>query len=268
LPELRRIESAGVFGAMLRAGSFSVLEFAMGDRVPESDPAVAECTPLFRSRNMTSAVDTAVAAGAKIVSEETASSLRTVIMVDPFGHLFGLREADPASTTPHDVFAEQQWRNPHPATDALPAMPSAIQGITCVRMRVADTVAMAKFYADIVGLDPIDPPSIERAMFYMGGACALELLPGGQSHDAPKDRREATDVWVLRVHDYVGLKAHFAVRNVRTINTMEVPGGWLDYCCDPEGHVFGIQQRKPPDAKHSRPPNPEDVVAQALWDAS
>ncbi|MCB2107403.1 MAG: VOC family protein [Rhodobacteraceae bacterium] len=267
LPELRRIETADAKTVMLRAGTFSVFELSLGGEPPSPDPAETECTPLFRSRNLADAVAKAQGAGAKIIGEETEGSLRTVTMADPLGHVYGLREADPASTQPHDVFAEHQWRNPHPTAQAMPAMSAAVQGLTCVRVRVSDPMTLARFYGDCVGLDPIGAPSSERASFYLGGSCILELRAGGTRRDPPNDRANVTDTWVLRVHDLVGMKAHFAVREVRTVNSLEVPGGWIEYYCDPEGHLFGIQERQRPQTGGSPALLPEDTAAFALWDA-
>jgi hypothetical protein len=118
----------------------------------------------------------------------------------------------------------------------------------------------------MVGLDPLLDATTERALLHLGGTCALELAAGGTRRAPPKDRAEVTDVWILRVYDYVGLKAHFAVNEVPTVNTVEMAGGWLDYCTDPEGHLFGYQERRPPDPAIPNSLLVEDAAARALWE--
>jgi hypothetical protein len=70
------------------------------------------------------------------------------------------------------------------------------------------------------------------------------LWPGGARHSPPKDRVDITDVWILRVYDYVAMKAHMPFNRVHQVNTLEMAGGWLDCYADPEGHLFGFQERK------------------------
>lgn len=45
------------------------------------------------------------------------------------------------------------------------------------------------------------------------------------------------------------------------------PRGWVDSYADPEGHLFGIQQRKMPDPAVPATKLPEDVAARQRWEA-
>ena len=99
----------------------------------------------------------------------------------------------------------------------------------------------------------------------MGGGGILELKPGGVRRTAPHDRVEVTDAWILRVYDYVALKAHLAVNRVHLVNAVELAGGWLDYYLDPEGHLFGFQERKAPDPAIPNSNLIEDKAARERW---
>ncbi|MDX2222181.1 MAG: VOC family protein [Rhodospirillaceae bacterium] len=270
LPSLRRWSYNGSAGAMLRAGDVGVFELGALDptaaAAPPADPAQAECTPVFRARDMTAALDRAVAAGARVAADTVDGGLREVLLTDPLGYPFSFLEADPASLLAHDAAAERAWRSPPAAMAALPPMPPAIQDIARVRLRVEQPQALAAFYVQTVGLDTLLDATAERALLHLGGTCALELVAGGARREPPKDRTEIPDVWILRVYDYVGIKAHFAVHDVRTVNTVDLTGGWLDYCADPEGRLFGYQERRPPDPAIPNSQLIEDAAARAVWE--
>ncbi|MSO96695.1 MAG: VOC family protein [Rhodospirillaceae bacterium] len=268
LPVLRHWALPENAGYMLYAGGVTTFEANRGGQIPISDPLQAECIPIFRARDLKAAMADAISASARLIGEDTSTNISTKLFADALGHLFGLRAANDQSTLAPDIEAARAWRAGERGLAGLSPMPDAIQDLGTIRPRVEDPKNLAEFYAEMLGLDIMGEPTSLGASLHLGGTGILELVPGGTRRSPPKDRVDVTDVWILRVHDYVGLKAHFAVNRVQRVNSLEMAGGWLDYYTDPEGHLFGFQERKPPDPKVPNTNLIEDIAARKQWEAS
>jgi predicted enzyme related to lactoylglutathione lyase len=265
LPVLRQWDAAESAGYMFYAGDVAAFEINRGGQPPISDPAQAECTPIFRTRDSDTALKQALAVGGKVVDDSVAKNIRTVLISDVDGHLFGLRQADDVSQFPPDKEAARRWAAGERGLAGLAALPDCIQDLGTVRLRVEDPAAMATFYTEMLGLDLLGHFVGGGIALHVGGTGILELVPGGTRHSPPKDRVDVTDVWILRVYDYVAMKAHFAVNRVHQVNALELAGGWLDYYTDPEGHLFGFQERKAPDPAILNSNLIEDKAARQKW---
>jgi catechol 2,3-dioxygenase-like lactoylglutathione lyase family enzyme len=267
LPVLRHWDTRESAGTMLYAGDVAAFEINRGGQTPVSDPAVAECTPIFRVRDLDAVVAQGLAAGARGAGEETAQNVRTLFLRDGAGHLYGLRQATDDSPFAPDAEAARRWAAGDRGLAGLTSLPDNIQDLGYVRLRVEDPTALAAFYAEILGLGILASPADGFVSLHLGGTGVLELVPGGTRRSAPKDRVDVTDVWILRVYDYVAMKAHVAVNRVHQVNALEMAGGWLDYYADPEGHLFGFQERKSPDPNIPNSNLVEDSAARHRWTA-
>ncbi len=264
LPVLRQWENPDSVGTMFYAGDVSVFEINRGGQTAASDPAQAECTPIFRVRNLDAALGLALRAGAQRLTDDAAGGVDGVFVCDAFGHVFGLRNANDAAPSSADVLAKQQWEKGTHILEGLPVLPAPFQNLGAVRLRVEDPKAMAAFYHEMLGVDVLSATS-SGATLYLGGTNILELIPGGTRRTPPKDRIDVTDVWILRIYDYVAMKAHLAANRVHRVNALELAGGWLDYYADPEGHLFGFQERKAPDPLIANSNLIEDGAARRRW---
>jgi predicted enzyme related to lactoylglutathione lyase len=262
LPVLRAWDGPDGAGTMFYAGDVAVFEINRGGQVPV-DPAQAECTPVFRARDLDTALRQAVDAGAHVVDQH--KSTGAVYLTDVLGHVFGLRPPDDAAQHAPDAEAARRWSTDDRGLAGLAPLPAAIQDLGWVRLRVEDPAALAVFYRDMVGLDILGETPEGGALLHLGGTGCLELAPGGARRPPPKDRIDITDVWILRIYDYVAMKAHLAVNRVPLVNELELAGGWLDYYLDPEGHLFGIQERKAPDPAVPNSNLAEDAAARRRW---
>jgi catechol 2,3-dioxygenase-like lactoylglutathione lyase family enzyme len=267
LPVLRAWDTPDSSGTMLYGGDVAAFEINRGGQPPVSDPATAPCTPIFRTRDFDFALRTAEAAGARRIPHADEVSPATAWLCDSAGSLFGLRAADDASPSAPDHLASQRWATGQRGLPELPAMPESIQDIGWVRVRVEDPAKLAAFYAEMLGLDVLEKLPDGAVALHLGGTSTLELCPGGVRRSPPKDRVDITDVWILRLYDYVATKAHFAVNRVHLVNSLELKGGWLDYYVDPEGHLFGFQERKPADPAIAQSNLTEDAAARRVWQA-
>ena len=101
----------------------------------------------------------------------------------------------------------------------------------------------------------------------LGRGTELVLTPGGRRFEPAADRREVPDVWILRVYDHDGLAARLKALGAHEVNSITIGGGVLSYFTDPEGHLFGIQQRTPDLLTGDSRARIEDEPAWAAWDA-
>ncbi|MSO96693.1 MAG: VOC family protein [Rhodospirillaceae bacterium] len=264
---LRQLRPPGPTGAvMLWAGDLTMFEASTLAASSDAAARQNEITVLMRTRQFERAQTMVNAAGATRIGE-TPGRPRTVTFTDPTGMMLAIREADDASPHAHDQIAAAQWRKGGTTLPNTPSLPSEFQDVAAIALRVVDPVAMAAFYSDLLGLQPMGTPSAEGAILTLGRAAALELQPGGHRHDIPKDRDQVPDVWIARVYDHDGLAARLKQRNVPIVTQRQITGGKLTYAADPEGHLFGIQQRTPDLLPEGAKERVEDVLARALWAA-
>ena len=66
------------------------------------------------------------------------------------------------------------------------------------------------------------------------------------------------------LRDIEAMRARLAVNNVMVINEMTISGGKLIYALDPEGHLFGVQQRSPAFIPPGMAERVEDALARSL----
>ncbi|MDX2144803.1 MAG: VOC family protein [Rhodospirillaceae bacterium] len=264
---LRQLRPPGPTGAvMLWAGDIVMLEVSGLSTGPDSAARQGDMTVIMRVRDFGRAKAMMTAAGAQQVGESLTPA-KTVMFADPAGLRIGLREAIQASSLQHDVIANDIWRKGVITLPNAPSLPPDVQDIAAIGLKVVDPVAMAAFYADLFGFATLGEPNPKGAALWLGRTTALELSPGGIKHAVPADRDQVPDVWIARVYDHDALAKRLADKKVPIVTQRQITGGKLTYAADPEGRLFGIQQRTPdllpPDAKE----RVEDVLARDLWAA-
>ena len=181
--------------------------------------------------------------------------------------MFGLRAPTPGSDLAPDMEAEKLWPKGVVSLPDTPTLPADVQDIGWLRLHVADPQALIPFYCRTVGLDLLENNGDAGASLHLGSTASLELKPGGSKRAAPKDRKDLPDVWILRGYGFESFTANMAAANVPLINTLTLGAGSLNYYADPEGHVFGFQERKAYDPNDPLTHRIEDRVARAAWDA-
>jgi predicted enzyme related to lactoylglutathione lyase len=174
--------------------------------------------------------------------------------VDPEGRLLGLQE------TPQEGHPDRVMALP-----GLPRLPPELSAVVGIGLRVADPPVLAAFYQRVLGLAPEGAVSAGGARLSLGRGVVLELRPGGHPHDPPANRNEVPGVWILRVYDHDALAARLRAMQVPIINEVKIAGGVLTYAVDPEGHLFGIQQRTPDLLPPGGKERVEDAAARAAW---
>ena len=153
LPTLRQWNRHETAGSMLYGGDVCVFEVNRSGQPPVSDPSVAECTQIFRVRDLDAVVEQVLSVGASSAVQETIHNVRTVFLRDSVGHLYGLRQAHDDSPLAQNLEAARSWNAGARGLAGLPSLPSSIQNLGYVRLRVEDPDAMATFYAEMLGLD-------------------------------------------------------------------------------------------------------------------
>jgi predicted enzyme related to lactoylglutathione lyase len=237
---------------MLWAGDLSMFEITTLTPGAGTQSRAGEMSLTMLTSDFPKALRRMRQAGASLVAEQKGPP-QSAMLADPDGHLLGL------------LATEQKPRLPATTLGDLPALPMEIGGITKVALRVADPAALAAFYQNAFGLPSLGTASAAGAQLSLGRGITLDLRPGGHRHDAPADRKEVPDVWILRVRDHDALAARLQSLNVQVINHVKITGGVLTYAVDPEGHLFGIQQRTPDLLPSGRSERVEDTAANAAW---
>ncbi len=251
---LRAPRPPGPTGAlMLWAGDLSMLEISTLTPGAGSRSRADEMSVIMRTADFPKALSRMRAAGASLVAKRDGPP-SSALLADPEGRLMGLRAA-------------QGQPEPGVTLPDTPPLPAEIGGLARVVLRVADPPALTDFYQRVLGLAPLGAVSASGALLALGRGVALELRAGGHRHDPPADRKEVPDVWILRVVDHDTLAARLQSMDVPVVNRVEITGGILTYAVDPEGHLFGMQQRTPDLLPAGARERVEDRAARAAWAA-
>lgn len=191
-------------------------------------------------------------AGASQLGETSGPPARATL-TDPEGRLLELQDHVTDSALPSPL-----------ALPGVPALPPSLVGIRQVALRVESPARLAKFYQELLGLKPRQAATDAGAALDLGRGTELVLRPGGHSYDQPTDRMQVPDVWILRVGDLAAATAHLRSMNVPVINERQINGGAIAYGIDPEGHLFGLQERSPKFLQPGGVERVEDRLAREL----
>jgi len=268
LPELRRRDTDRAKNIMMWAGGYSDIETIWQGQVhpPVSKAEDAELVPIFRARDSRSVSDRLKEANTPFISS-TIPEDNTVFFIDPAGFVCGLRPAADGSDIASDVEADRLWNLGMGRLSNTTPISSDLQDIGWLRLHVADPDKIAAFYNNEVGLDLLENNGSSGLTLHLGGPAALEICPGGKSRPVPADRKEVPDVWILRGYDHHGFAVEMAEKNVPLVNSLTLGAGSLNYYADPEGHVFGYQQRNPYDPDDPVTHRIEDRLLFEIWKA-
>lgn len=235
---------------MFWAGEAIVFELKSDEEpMPErdQDPSSAPCTPIFRVHGLDGLVARLKDAGVKLIGEETLEQgRRQAHMLDTDGQIMTFRETPRSSTNAIDVEAWQRFENASDFDPECDAMPSDIQMIDGIVMRVVDLPKMRDFYSDIIGFSIVEEDD-GMVMLDLGDCTFLELRPGGHEVPVPKDRVEITNSFILRLQDTEKFKKYVKEQGVHFVNEhVQWKRAHLAYFADPEGRIVGIEQRYDP----------------------
>lgn len=262
---LRQLRPAAPSGSvMLWAGDIVMFESSALTPGPDTDARRGELVFLMRARDYSRAKAAMLATGARVLREDTGTNA-TLYAVDPDGAVFGLWQAHAGSGFPPDAAADAIWQAGAIGMPGVPALANGLQDVASINLKVADPVALAAFYHDALGLELLGAPTPAGATLALGRTAVLELHPGGLRHAPPRDRSEVPDVWILRVYDHDALAARLRTHKAVIVNQIAITGGRLTYALDPEGHLFGFQQRTPDLLPPGAAERAEDALARTLW---
>ena len=248
---------------MLWTGDFSMFELSVRKAGAESGARLGDMIPVFRARNFDGARSRIIAAGGTL-QEDSPGTPRFAQFKDPDGFFFAIAEPPPKSPYPSDQMADALWRQGGIELPGIEKFGPELQDVASIIVQVADPTAMATYYAEMIGLEFFVSPSAGGAVLGLGRTVSLTLRPGGQRRDLPADRQLIPDVWILRVRDLKAMTARLKSKGARVVNEITINGGALTYAADPEGHLFGLQQRTPDLYKDGAPIRIEDKLVWAL----
>ncbi|MBP02886.1 MAG: hypothetical protein CMM25_08770 [Rhodospirillaceae bacterium] len=267
LPELRRRDNAKARNIMLWAGMYSVIETIwMGKKYHQVNTIEdAEIIPIFRARNIVTAQALLDSHKVIFVSNPDYRD-ETIYFLDPSGFVVGIRPPIPGSDLAPDLEAESLWNKGTITVPNIINHQGNIQDIGWLRMNVENPQILAEFYNKVVGLKVLENNGDNGVTLHLGGTTTLELKPGGKTRLQPSDRKEVPDVWIFRGYEFSEFNERMIAFNVPIINELTLGGGKLNYYVDPEGHVFGFQERRKYNREDEKTHRIEDIAARQDWE--
>ena len=267
LPELRRRDTDRARNIMLWTGNYSVIETIWQG---QPHPAVntveeAEVVPIFRVHDLDAVHSRLVKAGTTFLPAPDRDD-GTIYFKDPDGFVAGLRAPTAGSDLAPDMEADRRWQNGPPRLPDTPMMPDDVQDIGWLRLHTADPQALSLFYCRTVGLEALENNGDDGVSLHLGGTVSLELKPGGSTRPIPNDRKDVPDVWIMRGYNFETFTKAMSEADVPLVNSLTLGAGSLNYYADPEGHVFGFQERKAYDPDDPLTHRIEDRAARTAWD--
>lgn len=230
-------------GYMFWAGQYAVVEIGPLSREAEPQPvadlAQADMLPVYTVHSISGfkslqAIETFEADYGQV------SCFR-----DPDGNWFGLVEVLSAESVEHPKIRDDL---------SLPQTPFMLNRVL---LRSENPDRQRAFYASLFGGDEDQTGS----SIFIGANSFLDFSTGSPSRTEAKDRDKIQRAFIPRVYGFkaYGLKAEEL--NAPLINEMAFKGGWLNYHLDPEGQLFGFQERRPFDPDNQSTHCEEDQVA-------
>ncbi len=259
LPDRRRRDNLESKNIMLWAGGYSVLATNWKGKIYPKVNSLedAEIIPIFRTRNIIS-IKSVLKQNSIIPIFDNTKKDSTIYFLDPSGFVVGVRPSVEKTNLSSDI-----------AADLIPNVKNPlgyIQDLGWLRMNVSNPQILAEFYNEVVGLDILENNEQDGASLYLGAGIMLELRVGGKPRAMRKDRKEVPDVWVLRGYNIDAFHNKMKRYNVPIINELTLEGGKLNYYSDPEGHVFGYQERNEFDPNNEFSQRIEDLEARKAWE--
>jgi predicted enzyme related to lactoylglutathione lyase len=232
----------------------------------DADPATARQVPIFRTDDLELLMATFVSHGAHVLPIRPTSFGREAFVVDPTGRLIGFRQRDIGSPFATDREARRRLKRGEAFNPGCASMPSNLQELGWVRLRVADIDAAKRFYGDRVGL-PYLGSTIDAALFGLGDNTTLEIVGGGVARPLPTAQNAAESVMILRVVDFqTTVRRLKAAGQAFPFKIYNEANGGFSYIADPEGNLLGLADRRPPAAYRDQAPVlPEDLEARRRW---
>ncbi|GIW06511.1 MAG: hypothetical protein KatS3mg060_1316 [Dehalococcoidia bacterium] len=251
------------YSQMFWVGDTTVLWVSIGGTRPPvyTDRSQAPLIPVFRCHGIQTTIDRLTAAGVTFINDFRPEPYnRLAYFLDPSGNVTGLQERSRESPRPQDREAWRRWDAGETRVEGLPPLPPDIQELGWVVLRVTDLARSTAFYRDVVGF-PLVHERPGGAMFSLGETVLMDIQPGGEPQPPFADRKDANNCVIMRVHGLDELADEMAAKGVQFVNPPFDGSGRLAYFTDPDGILWGLQERLPGS------PRPEDIEAERRWAA-
>lgn len=223
LPELRSWPG----GHMLWAGQYAVLEInVLADDAPDqsvSAPCDVEMLPVLSAVSLNWLPDSESAV------ELTEKGEVFHCYRDPDGNWFAIKQEQRSST------------NHYPTLPDVGLLPEPLLGLTGVLLRSAHPRRHLEFYANLFR----DAVESQSDCLNINSGATLGFRKGKPSLYDPSDREQVQRVFIPRVFGFSGFVDQAELLQAKKLNELVFDGGMLNYYLDPEGQLFGFQERKP-----------------------
>jgi len=236
LPELRSWPG----GHMLWAGHYSVLEInVLDDGAPDQSsnaPNEVDVLPVYSAASLELVADLGPAVD---LSEK---GMTVQCYQDPDGNWFAIHQEQNDSS---------QFYPTLPNVDSLP---DSFFGLSRVLIRSEQSSRQFEFYSNLF-YDTSEP---EADSLFINSGATLDFRKGTPIRHEVTDREQVQRVFIPRVFGYRSFVQQAESLGAHKVNELEFKGGMLSYYLDPQGQLFGFQERKPYD--------PDVPTSQAIED--
>jgi catechol 2,3-dioxygenase-like lactoylglutathione lyase family enzyme len=250
---------------LLWAGEDLIFEVKTDDspKRQQPDPDSAAMVPVFRVHDLARWQARMTGFGYAPVSQRRSRYGRTIFYRGPDNLVTGFEERAASSPLKSDRRALRNWRAGPFRLGGLPPLPDTLHYLSRAIRHVADVAAMARFYRDNFGLQPLGREGGSQ-IFALGYDSVLEIAPGGVSIPEPADRSELPDTFVLRTHNLDAQRAALPRRGARLKGELIVKEETtrLQFVADPEGWIVGVEERGKIRSRYI-----DDVEADRRWRA-
>jgi len=133
------------------------------------------------------------------------------------------------------------------AQENVGAKPIVIISYNHVGLAVKDLQASAKFYREILGLEPVQVPDnlvAIRRWFQIADGQQLHLLLGRKDPVSNNDRNGAHFSLTIPANSADGVEAFLKEKKIEYIRQKRFDGAYQIYVTDPDGYVIELNEPK------------------------
>ena len=157
-----------------------------------------------------------------------------------------LRDPDGNAVAIRACRGDDEWDRFRPGVAPLAA---DLGGLVELIRTARHPTGLAGFYRDVLALPTVDArPTETDHRFWLGRGVELAVIGGGCERALPTERVSSTFAFILRYRDHDGASDELVVRGAPVVaKDLRFNSASLSYFADPEGQVFGVDERYPPE---------------------
>ena len=157
-----------------------------------------------------------------------------------------LRDPDGNAVAIRACRGDDDWDRFRPGVAPLAA---DLGGLVELIRTARHPTGLAGFYRDVLALPTVDArPNETDHHFWLGRGVKLAVIGGGCERALPTERASSTFAFILRYRDHDRASDVLVTRGAPAVaKDLRFNSASLSYFADPEGQLFGVDERYPPE---------------------